>query len=86
MHLIRLGGKLILVSATAGGMDTLAEVTDPLEVDRLLGLCKQTQANSVTGTFKQLLHQFTGEKGTPAARASNAEKIGRNLSAEVADG
>ena len=87
MHLIRLGSKLILVSATPGGMDTLAEVTDPLEVDRLLGLCKQAQPNSVTGTFKQLLYQFSGEKPATSKKSRSVEPPadGRLFDAEVAD-
>ena len=41
VHLLRCGSKLLLVSVTPGGAETLTEVTDPAEVDRLAGLCRQ---------------------------------------------
>lgn len=65
MHLIRIGGKLLLVSVTATGAETLTEVTDPGEVERIAGLCKQGQAGSVTATFRQVLSQIGSE---PAQR------------------
>lgn len=61
VHLIRLGAKLVLVSVTPAGMDTIAEVTDPLEVDRLAGLCRQNQPNSATAAFRQVFQQFMGK-------------------------
>ena len=61
MQLIRLGNRLLLLSVTAQGAETLAEVTDPDEVDRLSGLCQQGRAGSVTGTFRQVLAQFSSE-------------------------
>jgi len=73
VHLIKIGNKLLLVSATPGGMDALTEITDPVEVDRLLGQCRAQQPHSVTSTFKQLLQQFSGEKPAQAARAGEAE-------------
>ena len=39
VHLLRLGNKLLLVSVTTNGTETLGEITDPEEVDRLAGLC-----------------------------------------------
>jgi flagellar biogenesis protein FliO len=38
-YLIRLGNKLLLVSVTPNSAETLSEVTDPAEVNRLLQLC-----------------------------------------------
>jgi len=66
VHLLRLGNKLILVSITPGGAETLAEVDDPVEVDRLAGLCSAAQSSSTTGTFRQIFEQFGKE---PASRA-----------------
>ncbi|MEX0587003.1 MAG: flagellar biosynthetic protein FliO, partial [Pirellulales bacterium] len=37
--LVRCGRKLLLVSFTPTGVDTLTEITDPAEIDRLTGLC-----------------------------------------------
>jgi flagellar biogenesis protein FliO len=58
VHLLRCGNKLLLVSVTPAGAETLTEVTDPLEVDRLAGLCRQAHPHSATAAFRQVLQQF----------------------------
>lgn len=57
-HLLRVGNKMVLVSVSAGGAETLTEVTDPMEVDRLAGLCQQQLPHSSTNAFKQIFQQF----------------------------
>ena len=57
MHLLRCGNKLLLVSVTPTGAETLTEVTDPVEVDRLSGLCRQAHPQSATATFRQVFQQ-----------------------------
>ncbi len=58
MHLLRCGNKLLLVSVTPAGAETLTEVTDPSEVDRLAGLCRQAHAQSATVAFRQVFQQL----------------------------
>ncbi len=60
MHLVRLGSKLVLISVMSNGAETLAEVTDVDEVNRLLGLCRQTQSGSVTRSFQEVFRQLSG--------------------------
>jgi len=60
VHLLRCGKKLLLVSISATGTQTLTEVTDPPEVDRLSGFCEQARPNSATATFRQVLGQLGG--------------------------
>lgn len=60
-YLVRIGGKMILVSATPGGMETLTEITDPVEVDRLAGICQQSGKHSSSREFKQILQEFDSE-------------------------
>ena len=57
-HLLRCGRKLLLVSVTPAGVETLTEVTEPLEVDRLAGLCRQAQPHSATAAFRQIFQQW----------------------------
>jgi flagellar biogenesis protein FliO len=57
VHLLRCGNKLLLVSLTATGAETLTEIADPAEVDRLLGLCRQTRAGGSPATFRQAMRQ-----------------------------
>lgn len=59
VHLLRCGNKLLLVSVTPTGADTLTEITDPMEVDRVAGLCRQAQPGSSTTAFRQMLQQFS---------------------------
>jgi flagellar biogenesis protein FliO len=81
VHLIRLGAKLVLISVTPTGVESLSEVTDPAEVERLVGLCQQSQPNSATTVFRQVLQQFNREHermGSPAAvrRSASAQEAG----------
>jgi flagellar biogenesis protein FliO len=63
VHLLRLGNKLLLVWASGQAVETLAEVTDPQEVDRLTGLCQQAHPSSASNAFRQVFQQFAGERG-----------------------
>ena len=64
-HLLRIGNKLLLVHVTPAGAETLTEVSDPVEVDRLAGLCRAAQPQSSTDTFQRILQQFAREKPAP---------------------
>ena len=59
LYLVRLGNKLLLLSVTAGGSEPLAEITDPMEVDRIAGLCQQNQPGSVAASFRQVFTQLS---------------------------
>ena len=61
MHLVRCGQKLLLVAVSAAGADTLTEITDPLEVDRLCGLCREHHPQSATASFRSILNQLGNE-------------------------
>jgi len=61
VHLLRVGHKLVLVSVTAAGTETLTEITDREEVDRLAGLCVQRTATSSTAAFRRALRRFSNE-------------------------
>jgi flagellar biogenesis protein FliO len=80
-ELLRVGNKLVLVSLTPNGAQTLSEVTDPAEVDRLLGLCQQNNPHSTTKAFEQVFRQlstdaapsgFLGAEAMPTSFASPA--------------
>ena len=61
MQLIRIGSKLVLLSVTSTGVETLTEITDVDEVNRLTALCQQGRAGSITDTFRQVLSQYADE-------------------------
>jgi len=60
-HLIQVGRKLVLVSVTPDGVSPITEVSDPQEVDRLLGLCMRNGPQSSTVQFQQVLQQLSQE-------------------------
>lgn len=57
MVLIRFGSKLVLVNLVHGDARTISEITDPLEVDRLVGLCEGSRPGSSSASFRELLSQ-----------------------------
>ena len=59
--LLRVGNKLVLVSLSGGGADTLTEITDPIEVDRLMGLCSASAPTSFSKSFQKTLSQYTAD-------------------------
>lgn len=54
---VRFGSKLVLVSMLQGEARTISEITDPLEVDQLSGLCESSQSGSITNSFREILTQ-----------------------------
>jgi flagellar biogenesis protein FliO len=62
VRLLRYGGKLLLVSVTATGAETLGEVTDPVEVDRLTALCRGGAGRAVE-TLRQAFGQRAAAPG-----------------------
>lgn len=55
--LVRFGSKLVLVSMVQGEARTISEITDPLEVDQLAGLCESAKPGSITQSFRSVLSQ-----------------------------
>jgi flagellar biogenesis protein FliO len=60
-ELLRVGNKLVLVALTTSGAEALTEVTDPAEVDRLVGLCQQHDRHSTTHAFEQVFQNLSRE-------------------------
>lgn len=58
LQLIRCGNKLLLVAVSTAGVETLTEITEPAEVDRLAGLCRQARPDSASVSFGQTLAQL----------------------------
>lgn len=65
IQLIRCGNKLVLVALSPAGADPLTEITDPTEVERLAGLCRQAHPHSNTQAFQQVLEQLGREPHAP---------------------
>jgi len=64
LQLVRVGARLLLICVTPGGCETLTEITDDAEVDRLSAICRAHSSTSVTAAFNQVL---SGVGREPAA-------------------
>ncbi len=60
-QLLQVGNKLVLVSVTPDGVAPITEVTDPAEVDRLLGICLRNHKQSTTAEFHHVLKELAQE-------------------------
>jgi flagellar biogenesis protein FliO len=76
-HLIRCGNKIIVLAISPTGIDPITEITDPLEVDRLAGICYQAQSGSASANFSQTLSGLTRKTAAepiPSASGSSLRK------------
>jgi flagellar protein FliO/FliZ len=68
MHLVRVGNKLLLLAVTATSAETLTEITEPDEIDRLNGICLQNQPGSISASFREILSQLQQPSSTSRIR------------------
>lgn len=61
VHLVRCGNKILLLCASPSSVETLTEITDSDEVERLTELCQQRHGSSAPATFRQTFQQFGDE-------------------------
>ena len=54
MQLLRLGHKVLLLAVTPTSAQTLTEITDPDEVDRLSGICLNHSPSRVAHSFRSI--------------------------------
>lgn len=59
--LLRVGGRVLVVSDSSSGMRTLASLEDAQEVADILGAVSATKPNSITRGFGQLLNRFNDD-------------------------
>ena len=65
MQLVRVGHKLLLLSVTPTSAETLTEITDPDEIDRLSQICQQHSAGSMSDAFREVLSEWRGDRAAP---------------------
>ena len=69
MFVVRFGSKLLLISHQPGQTQTLGEITDSDEVQRLAGLCEANHPGSISNSFRDVLKQVTSGKLEPEPKA-----------------
>jgi hypothetical protein len=60
----------VLFRSSQTGVSTLTEITEPDEVNRLAGLCRQSQPGSASAAFRQVFEQLAGPRTRPAVGAA----------------
>jgi flagellar biogenesis protein FliO len=80
-ELVRVGNKLVLVSITPAGADPLTEITDPAEIDRLVGLCRQRTKGSSTEEFDQVFRKLAEETAPAGFLGDEVPRIDARRSA-----
>jgi len=78
LQLVRVGHKLILLWVSQSGVETLTEITDPTEVDRLAGLCQSRDPSSSAATFRHIIDQFRHD---PTTTVDHLQGSGSSLTA-----
>lgn len=73
LHLVRCGGRMLVLGSGPDGVRTLAEITDPVEVDLLAGICRQRdEAALATPAFATLFQRPAPVANFTAPQAAEA--------------
>jgi flagellar biogenesis protein FliO len=77
MYVVRFGSKLLLISHQPGQTQTLGEITDADEVQRLAGLCEANHPGSISNSFRDVLKQVAMGKSETEPRQTTRLSRGR---------
>lgn len=86
VYLVRLGSRILIVGSSAGGLQTLGEITDPVEIDYIAGLCKpKDQPSTIAQGFLALFNRQQAVQ--PQAETNGPERFsnGDEIPAPVHD-
>jgi flagellar biogenesis protein FliO len=64
LHVLRFANRLLLVCVSPTGAQTLADISDPAEIERVAELCRQSSAIGAGKALRQILGDFTAGKST----------------------
>ncbi|NOX56313.1 MAG: FliO/MopB family protein [Planctomycetes bacterium] len=74
IHLVRCGSRILVLGVSPGEVRTLAEITDPIEVDFLSGICRHKgQQTTVLQTFRTLFEKYSPGAGRAAGSAPSVK-------------
>jgi len=71
IHLVRCGSRLLVLGSSQDALSTLSEITDPIEVEQLVGLCKPSESAAIADSFGRFVRRFRAE--APADDRVDAE-------------
>ncbi len=67
IQMVRWGERLLLIAISASNVETLAEISDPAEVHRILLLCDKPESTAMESVFQNLLRAKSGAESSPRA-------------------
>ncbi|HUG93447.1 MAG TPA: flagellar biosynthetic protein FliO [Planctomycetaceae bacterium] len=91
IFLVRLGSRMLVLGSTPAGLSTLAEITDPVEVDLLAGFCRPAAGDAAPDKPRRFAALFdrhastpppgprAGEAGTPSFDGGEASAVRERL-------
>lgn len=75
IHVIRCGSRVLILGESSASLNTLAEVTDPVEVDCLTGMCRSNGKDvSAIATFREMLRSYRSQS-TNRSDVKNAQSM-----------
>lgn len=74
VHLVRCGNKVLLLSVSAASVETLTEITDQTEVERLGEICRQA-GGGAAASFRQVFGQFARPDQAAYVSARDADEL-----------
>lgn len=74
IQLVRLGGRILVLGVSPDGINTLAEISDPVEVDLLAGACQANPESEFS--FQSLFASRSSASKTPFATVLNRQIAG----------
>jgi flagellar biogenesis protein FliO len=77
VYVVQVGSKILLLGSSAAGMNTLSEITDPIEVATLTSLCRAEQSKR-----PDVSHWLAGifrREAKPVSNRNFAERFGGRL-------
>lgn len=72
VQLVRCGSRILVLGLSDEGLRTLAEITDPVEVDYLAGLCRRGEGDQYAGPTFHSLFQRSRDTTSPTDQGSPA--------------
>lgn len=87
VQLVRIGSRiLVLAQSHQHGLNTLAEITDPVEIDLIAGQCRQASPQSLTRSFAELLSREQAPSETVSPPPAGPVVAGYRQSLELRPG
>ena len=75
LAIVKAPGRILIVGATQEAISLLAEITDPAEMERVLGEAEAGSQKSVSATFRELLTGVTSPRGKNRATDDLAKAV-----------